>query len=184
MSGPPLTNGREICSRWFDDLQVGDAFETHGRTVTEFDVIAFGALTGDTNPQHFDRRFGERGPFGERIAHGALIVSFALALVPIDPDRLVALRRLSEVKFKRPLRIGDTIRVRARIARCLSVDGDVGRVVLAADILNQEDLTVTHAELETLWRRSPGDSAVRRAPLGIVAPPPAEGLHDLPGIPL
>jgi hypothetical protein len=36
--------------RWFDELRVGDRFETHGRTLTEADLVGFAALTGDWNP--------------------------------------------------------------------------------------------------------------------------------------
>jgi 3-hydroxybutyryl-CoA dehydratase len=178
-------NGREICSRYLDDLPVGETFETHGRTVTEYDLVAFGALTGDTNPQHLDRRFGERGPFGERIAHGALIVSFALALVPIDADRLVALRRLRDVRFRRPVTIGDSIRVRVRVAECVPVDDHVGRVVLAAAVVNQRDEVVARAEIETLWRRlSAEESWPAHAGSALPAAAGGDSLHELPGLPL
>lgn len=149
------TKARMICSQHFDDLVVGETFRTHGRTIGEFDIAAFGALTGDCAPQHVDRSFGEAGPFGERIAHGALIVSYALGLVPIDPERLIALRALREVKFKQPVQIGDTIHVEARIAACTAVDEQTGLVLLAARVVNDRGELVARAGIETLWRRAP-----------------------------
>jgi len=150
------TKARSVCSQYFDELVVGETFTTHGRTIGEFDIVAFGALTGDCAPQHLDRSFGEAGPFGERIAHGALIVSYALGLVPIDPERLIALRALREVKFKHPVRIGDTIHVEARIASCAAVDERTGLVVLAARVVGDDGELVARASIEALWRRCDG----------------------------
>lgn len=178
-------NGREICSRWFEDLRRDESFETHGRTVTELDVVAFGALTGDTNPQHLDRHQARNGPFGGRIAHGALILSFALALVPIDPDRLVALRGLSGVKFKRPVRIGDTIHVVARVASHEPVDSETGRVTLAAEVRNQDDRLTARADIEVLWRRAPAAATARSGATRTRDPHMArDDWFELPGVPL
>src|SRR5204863_9782764 len=78
----------------FEQLAEGESFVSRGRTVTEADVVAFAALTGDWHPQHADAHWARDSAFGERIAHGMLIVSFAVGLVPFDPDRVVALRRI------------------------------------------------------------------------------------------
>jgi 3-hydroxybutyryl-CoA dehydratase len=145
-----------ICSHYYDDLAEGDSFDTFGRTVSEFDIVAFGAITGDVNPQHVDRTFGEAGPFGERVAHGALVVSFALGLIPIDADRLIALRRLDDVKFKAPVQIGDTIHVEVRIERCRVAGDDSGLVLFRARVVNQRGELAARLDIEALWRREPG----------------------------
>ena len=159
------TEARAICSKFFDDLSVGECFETYGRTVTEFDVVGFGAITGDTNPQHLDKTFGSQGRFGERVAHGALVVSFALGLVPIDPARLIALRRLSDVVFKRPVKIGDSIRVQGEIANCSPISGGTGLVVLSARVVNQDEQAVARMKIETLWQRSSDLSTPKQPPV-------------------
>jgi enoyl ACP reductase len=94
----------------FERLSLGDRFATRGRTVTEADVVGFAAQTGDFHPQHCDAAWAAASPFGERIAHGMLVVSYAVGLVPFDPERVVALRR-ADATFKRPVKLGDTIRV-------------------------------------------------------------------------
>ncbi len=105
-----------LLARDFDALAEGDSFATRGRTVTEADVVAFSALTGDWHPQHADAVWAASSSFGERIAHGMLVLSFALGLVEFDPDRVVALRGLTRATFKAPVRIGDTIRAEASVA--------------------------------------------------------------------
>src|SRR5581483_3080995 len=109
-----------IWSAPFDELVVGDAFATRGRTVTEADVVGFAALTGDWHPQHADAVWARASAFGEWIAHGMLVISFAVGLVPFDPDRVVALRRIDDVVFKRPVALGDRSASKGRSARCAS----------------------------------------------------------------
>jgi acyl dehydratase len=137
----------------FESLSPGQAFASRGRTVTEADVVGFAALTGDWHPQHADAQWAAGSAFGERIAHGMLVVSFAVGLVPFDPERVVALRRVAEATFKRPVRLGDTIRVDGTVDAVRDLDGDAGLVTLAWKILNQHDQAVCRARVEVLWRR-------------------------------
>ncbi|HLM50107.1 MAG TPA: MaoC/PaaZ C-terminal domain-containing protein [Solirubrobacteraceae bacterium] len=145
----------------FEALAEGASFETRGRTITEADVVAFATQTGDLHPAHTDATWAADGPFGERIAHGMLLLSYAIGLVPLDPARVVALRRVADAVFKRPVRIGDTIRVRGRIAALRRAGEDAGLVVFAWTIVNQHDRTVARASVEALWRR---DARADRAP--------------------
>jgi acyl dehydratase len=137
----------------FEQLAVGDAFVSRGRTVTEADVVGFAALTGDWHPQHADAEWAASSAFGERIAHGMLVVSFAVGLVPFDPDRVVALRRVADVVFKRPVRLGDTIHVAGNVAELRELDDATGLVAFAWKVLNQEGRTACRARVEVLWRR-------------------------------
>jgi 3-hydroxybutyryl-CoA dehydratase len=148
------THARLLCSRSFDDLLPGEEFRTHGRTICEFDLSAFGSLTGDCAPQHLDRTFGEAGPFGERVAHGALVLSYALGLVPIDPDRLIALRALREVKFKQPVQIGDTIHVEGSVGACTPASDTAGLVELIVRVLNDRGGLAARMKIDVLWRRT------------------------------
>jgi acyl dehydratase len=137
----------------FEQLAVGDAFVSRGRTVTEADVVGFAALTGDWHPQHADAEWAASSAFGERIAHGMLVVSFAVGLVPFDPDRVVALRRVADVTFKRPVRLGDTIHVAGNVAELRELDDVTGLVAFAWKVLNQDGRTACRARVEVLWRR-------------------------------
>jgi acyl dehydratase len=144
----------------FESIEAGQAFTTRGRTVTEADVVGFAALTGDWHPQHADATWAAGSPFGERIAHGMLVISVAAGLVPLDPERVVALRRVSDATFKRPVRLGDTIRVQGRVADVRPAGEDAGLVAFAWSVLNQDDRVVCRARVEVLWRRAEPAEAV------------------------
>jgi 3-hydroxybutyryl-CoA dehydratase len=142
----------------FDALEVGQAFTTRGRTVTESDVASFASLTGDMHPQHTDAVWASESPFGERIAHGMLVLSYALGQLAFDPEYVMALRGVRDVVFKRPVRLGDTIHVRGKVAELDVVDDDAGLARVRVEVLNQEDKVVCRGHLDVLWRR--GDRVV------------------------
>jgi 3-hydroxybutyryl-CoA dehydratase len=137
----------------YDDLREGMGFTTRGRTMTEADVVGFAAQTGDWHPQHTDASWASDSVFGERIAHGLLVLSCAVGLLEFDPERVVALRRVSDAVFKRPVRLGDTIHVESTVAGRSEVSDDAGLVALGLRIVNQHDELVIRARTEVLWRR-------------------------------
>jgi acyl dehydratase len=131
---------------------VSAPFTSRGRTVTEADVVAFSALTGDWHPQHSDAEWAAGSAFGERIAHGMLIVSFAVGLVAFDPERVVALRRIRDVVFKRPVRLGDTVHVEGTEAERREVDDEHVLVTWNWRIVNQDGELVCRLVIEALCR--------------------------------
>jgi acyl dehydratase len=143
----------------FDELQEGWEFATGARVVQAADVLSFGELTGDLHPQHVDAEWAAASPFGERIAHGMLLLSYAVGLAPFDPERVLALRRLREFVFKRPVRLGDTIAVRGRLAGLQPLDDDSGLVRCRLSILNQREELCARGEIELIWRRQPAPAA-------------------------
>ena len=62
--------GREVS--FFEDYEVGTKFVTSGKTVTEADIVFFGAVAGDHDPLHMDAEFCKNTMFKQRIAHGML----------------------------------------------------------------------------------------------------------------
>jgi acyl dehydratase len=141
------------------ELEVGAEHTSRGRTVTEADLVAFAAQTGDWHPQHTDADWAAHSRFGGRIAHGMLVLSWAVGLVPFDPERVVALRGFDSITFKRPVPIGDTIRVRSRIESVRPLDEDHALVTLRWRIVNQRDQVVARARVEALWRVGEGELA-------------------------
>lgn len=139
----------------YDALEAGERFVTRGRTVTEADVVGFAALTGDGHPQHVDAEWAARSRFGERIAHGLLVLSYAAGLVPFDPERVVALRGVRDAVFKSPVRLGDTIHVEGEVAAKRELDPGHGLVEVRWRVLNQRGKLVLRAAVEVVWRREP-----------------------------
>jgi 3-hydroxybutyryl-CoA dehydratase len=143
----------------FDRLELGARLASPGRTITESDLVSFSALTGDWHPQHADAEWAAAGPFGERIAHGMMVLSYALGLLPIDPDRVVALRGLRNAVFKRPVPIGATIAVEAEIAGLTALDPGHGLVELSLRVRDADGRLVARGMPEALWRREPAATA-------------------------
>jgi acyl dehydratase len=147
----------------FDALEVGERFETRARTIGEADITSFATLTGDTHPQHTDAEWAAQSRFGERIAHGLLVLSYAAGLVPFDPERVVALRKVGDATFKLPVKIGDTVHVEGEVTRTRELDDDHGLVECRWKVLNQRGRLVTRATVELVWRRRDG---TRHSPAG------------------
>jgi acyl dehydratase len=143
--------------RYFDDIEVGEEYESPGRTVTETDIVIFAGLSGDYNVLHTDAEFMKQSIFGERIAHGLLGLSiqsglFTRATLPYATIALSGLRW----KFKGPIKIGDTIRVRARVTAKKETDKpERGLVTLERRVVNQRDEVVQEGETDLLVERRP-----------------------------
>jgi 3-hydroxybutyryl-CoA dehydratase len=120
--------------------------------VTEADVAQFAVLTGDLHPQHTDAAWAADSRFGERVAHGMLVLSYAVGLVEFDPERVVALRRISNAVFKRPVALGDTIRVESKVESAEPLGDGHSLVACGWRVLNQDDRLVARATVELVWR--------------------------------
>src|SRR5438128_700275 len=96
---------------YFDDVQVGQEWESLGRTVTEADIVNFAGLSGDFNPIHMDHEFCKTTAFRKPIAHGILVLAMGSGLgLMCPPMRTLAFVCIKEWKFLEPVFIGDTIR--------------------------------------------------------------------------
>src|SRR5947209_8100054 len=101
---------------YFDDVQVGQEWESLGRTVTEADIVHFAGLSGDFNPIHVDHEFAKTTPFRQPIAHGLLVWTISSGLaIHAPPMRTLAFLGIRDWDFKGPVFIGDTIRVRSKV---------------------------------------------------------------------
>ncbi|MEJ0022054.1 MAG: MaoC family dehydratase [Alphaproteobacteria bacterium] len=102
-------------TRYFEDLTVGMAAEAK-RVVSEADVAAFAAVSGDHNPVHMDAAYAAATPFRARIAHGALIASFVSALMASEVPGPGGIYISQTVNFRRPVKIGDEVTTKVSIA--------------------------------------------------------------------
>ena len=91
-----------------DDLSVGQS-ASYTRTVTEADVQKFGEVSGDFNPLHFDDTYAKSTIFRGRIAHGVLFLSYISTVLGTQLPGAGAIFLGATVRFKSPVRIGDTV---------------------------------------------------------------------------
>ncbi|HYW54147.1 MAG TPA: MaoC/PaaZ C-terminal domain-containing protein [Dongiaceae bacterium] len=145
--------------RYFEDLAVGDAIETPARTITEADVVQFAQLTGDWNPIHTDVEFAKSTPYGQRLAHGLLGLSFAIGLLDRTgafSGSVIANLGLEEWKYPKPLFIGDTIHAVVTITETrLASDGKRGIVGRTFAVLNQRGEIVQEGRSPVMVRLRP-----------------------------
>ena len=102
--------------RHLEDYEIGEVRTTLGRTITEADVVLHAGQTGDFYPHHMDAEWVKTQPFGQRIAHGTLILSVAVGMTAGDINPLAFSYGYDRIRFVRPVHIGDTITVTATIA--------------------------------------------------------------------
>ena len=137
---------------YFDDVAIGQQWESLGRTVTEADVVNFAGISGDFNPVHVDHEFARTTPFRRPVAHGLLVLSMSSGLGLHAPAmRTLALLGVREWKFVEPVFIGDTVRVRSTLLE-KEVRGRGRRAVLTwqRQIVNQEGKVVQEGITQTL----------------------------------
>lgn len=143
--------------RYFEEIEVGEEYESPGRTVTETDIVLFAGLSGDYNVLHTDAELMKGSIFGERIAHGLLGLAIQAGLLGRATQAYATLAFVGlRWKFKGPIKIGDTIRVRARVAaKRETAKPDRGLISLERKVLNQRDEVVQEGETDLMVERRP-----------------------------
>src|SRR5499426_2893884 len=142
--------------RYFEEIEVGEEFESPGRTVTETDIVLFAGLSGDYNVLHTDAEFMRTSLFGERIAHGLLGLAISSGLgsraMP-RPFATIAFLGL-RWRFKGPIKIGDTIKVRMKVTgKRETSKPDRGIVTVQRHVLNQRGEVVQEGDTELMIER-------------------------------
>ena len=116
----------------FTELEPGQRFTSHRRTLTETDHQLFMMLTGDWSPVHADAEYASAHKLGQRILHGGFGIALTLGLQTSAlefADPLLGALGLSAWAFKAPLFIGDTIFVEVEILEKRTTSGG-GKYVL------------------------------------------------------
>ncbi len=140
----------------FDEFEIGDRYESQARTVTETDVVTFAGLSGDFNPLHTDAEFGKATPFGERIAHGMLIMSIATGMANwtgiFEGTTIALMEQL--IRYKGIVKFGDTVHLQLEVLekKPTSKPGR-GVVRFAARMINQHDQITIDSEWTLLMKR-------------------------------
>jgi acyl dehydratase len=141
----------------FEQFEVGNAFASQARTVTESDVMTFAGLSGDFNPLHTDAQFASETPFGERIAHGMLVASMATGMsnwTGVFEGTTIALME-QVIRYKQVVRMGDTIHLELTVAEKKETSKpDRGVVIFDTQVINQDGETVIEGQWVLMMRRN------------------------------
>jgi acyl dehydratase len=147
---------------YFEEFEIGDRFETAGRTITEADVVNFAGIVGDFSPVHVDAEYAAETAFGSRIAHGPLTFGVGIGLttqLTYSEGTLVALYGIDSLRFPTPVYLGDTVRVVQEVTALDARDGD-GIVTLETTVRNQDAAVCAVWDHMKIIESAPGDGAV------------------------
>lgn len=143
-------------ARYYEELNVGDSWETPRRTITETDIVMFTALTGDCNPIHTDEEFAKSTRFGGRILHGPAAFAIATGLesrLGIKEGTAVAFLGMTW-DLKGIIQPGDTIHVRQRVAsKRETKKPSTGIVNFHVQLVNQRNEVVHEGEWKVMMSR-------------------------------
>ena len=112
---------------YLEDLQIGQTAELR-RRVTEHDIEAFAAVTGDENPVHLDEAYAAATQFKGRIAHGMLSAGYISAVLGTQLPGPGAIYVSQSLNFRRPVRIGDEVTAEVKVT---AIDPARARVTFA-----------------------------------------------------
>lgn len=132
---------------------------SHTKTITETDIVVFAGISGDFNPLHLSKEYGQKTFFGSRIAHGVIslgLISAAIARLPglvTYPLVLPVIVYLSQsAKFLKPVRIGDTITACVEVTQ---IREEKAIVTLKTSCYNQQQEVVTEGEATVRFYEAP-----------------------------
>ena len=151
----------QITNLTFDEIAVGDE-TTYTRLITNREVEAFAAVSGDHNPLHLDPDYAATTPFGECIAHGMLtgaLISAAIAMQLPGPGSVYLNQSL---RFRAPVFLGDTLTVTLEVTE---KHGKRPWVTLSCTVENQDGKAVAKGEAQV--------AAPTEKETVTVVPPPA-----------
>ncbi|OIQ17480.1 MAG: phenylacetic acid degradation bifunctional protein PaaZ [Bacteriovorax sp. MedPE-SWde] len=140
----------------FGQLQIGDTYTTHKRTITEADIVNFANISWDHFYAHTDETSLDGSFFEGRVAHGYFIISAAAGLF-VSPKKgpVLANYGLDELRFIKPVYVGATIGVKLTCKE--KVDQEVkedeiprGVVKWQVDVTDETGETVALATILTL----------------------------------
>lgn len=97
-----------------ETFTIGQHF-SYDRQVTAGDIAAFADVSGDHNPVHLNPEFAQGTFFRGVIAHGMLSAAFISKVLGTNLPGEGAIYLEQLLKFKAPVRPGDTVTVRVEI---------------------------------------------------------------------
>ena len=157
----------QISNVTFDEIAIGDT-ATYTRLITNQEVEAFAAISGDHNPLHLDPDYAATTSFGECIAHGMLtgaLISAAIAMQLPGPGSVYLNQSL---QFRAPVFLGDTLTVTLEVTE---KHGKRPWVTLSCTVENQDGKAVAKGEAQVV-------APTEKETVTVVPPPAIQLLEE------
>lgn len=153
----------------YEDLSVGLAFRSPGRTITDADLVGFSGLTGDFSELHTSDVYAGASQFGRRVAHGMLGLAYTHGLMWARTGELretaIAFLGIDDWRFVGPIFVGDTIFVNYRIAELRDSRSRPQQAIATFDVelVNQDGTVVQRGRKALLVSKVPLDAVTASA---------------------
>ena len=140
----------------YDQLHVGDDWQTDWADVSAQTIEAFAALTKDRFAIHLSDEGARAYGFDRRVAHGLLILSLVEGLKSSAPVQVTAFASLGwDWSFRAPVYEGDSIRATVTVAAKRAAGIDKGMLTLEVRVENQDNQIVQHGRTRLMAQRAP-----------------------------
>ncbi|MFY9780078.1 MAG: MaoC family dehydratase [Candidatus Baltobacteraceae bacterium] len=126
----------------FEAFKIGDAV-TFSKTIGAADISAFAGICGDVHPVHVDEAYARQTRFGGCIAQGMLTASLLSTTAGLILSTPGAILVSQDLRFKRPVRPGDTVTARSEIVELIP---EQRRLRWKSTIVNQRGEIVVESE--------------------------------------
>lgn len=127
---------------FYEDFEVGQTYESRGRTMRETDITQFSGITWDHHPLHTNEAYAAEAGYDDIIAHGSLTLPICLALGDESgwfEDSTLAFLGIDDLRFFNPVYPGDTIKCEVEITDTRETsDGDRGVITQRRTGLNYD----------------------------------------------
>src|SRR5215813_7367141 len=123
-----------IENRTFDEIEIGEIAKLE-RTLTEQDIKLFAVMSGDINPAHVDPEYAMSSRFRKVIGHGMWSGALISTVLGTDFPGPGTIYLGQNLRFKRPVRVGDTITIKVTAKE---KDPEKGKVLLDTECVNQD----------------------------------------------
>ncbi len=108
----------QLHGHYLEDIETGMS-AVYSKTITDADILLFSGVSGDTNPLHLDHDFAAGTVFKSRIAHGMLSASLLSTIFGTKLPGPGCIYMSQNLRFKAPVRSGDTVLARATVTEIL-----------------------------------------------------------------
>ncbi len=138
-------------------LAVGQQLTGNARTITDAEIALLPAIMGAISPLFHDEEAARKGPMGRRILYGPALLGISIAgTEPVLHDAVIGLLGITDVRFRSPVGVGDTITPSLTVLERVAKPAKSGDVIVVSDeVHNQEGALVLEFRRSIMVRRTP-----------------------------